>query len=293
MPKIPKKYKVDSGSLTKKINESVHDPAKFQRMSQVEKNQILAAIQGSPDYQRLYATLNPSDKQYVDRNIGSPKPRKGGVTRGEEPYYENIPSLTPEQSTAAYSLLGAAVPEAFLGKDATPEQIEQARSQGVPGLLRELGKPSQLENQLSSMFGHLQNPILQGIMNPYLSQPSPQVLFPSQLGQQSTQGLESLLSQLAVPAVQYGIENAPAAYDYLQQNIPGAYQYAKDLGQQAYESTPGHFARGAFAGITDPFGSLQETGQAFGNIGKEKLQSLMNALGSYIPRRGQQPQNQG
>lgn len=268
--KIPKTYKVKSKTITKKINEAVHNLAKFQGMSQSEKNQILSAIKGTPDYQRLYASLNPSDKQYIDLNIGNPEPGEAGVLRPKKPHFEKIANLTPEQSKGAYAFLEQTIPEAFLPENATPEQVQAAKMQGLPGVLSELGKPyeSPLNTQMNQMFGHMANPVLQNFLNPQQGN-QPQVLFPSQLpqhyaeqNQQINPSIQNLLGQLGGQAGQYALQNAPGAFNYAQQNAPAAYEALRGLGQQGYQAAA-PYAQNAYQGAQNLYGQGRE---AFGNI---------------------------
>ncbi|MGJ0429579.1 hypothetical protein [Methylobacter sp.] len=316
--KVPKVHKVKSKSLTKKINESVHDLSKFKALSQVEKNQVLAAVQGSPDYEKLYKTLNPSDKKYVDDNIGNPKGRSAGLFRSEKPHLEKISNLTPEQSRAAYAFLQNTIPEAFLPENATQEQIQQAQSQGLPGLLKELQKPyeSPLNTQLNQMFGHMANPVLQNFLNPQQGN-QPQVLFPSQLpqyyaqqNQQASGGMQDLLGQLGGQLGQSALQNLPGAFNYAQQNAPIAAEYLQGLGNSALqkgqnvwdfirnpehgrasspegESIPAYFGRRALYGAAHPLESAQEYANMVGSAGSaglSGLQNLLSSLGSYFQK---------
>ncbi len=105
--------------------------------------------------------------------------------------------------------------------DAMEEALDAYRN-AYPGLLQELAKPSEtgMSKQLQSMFGHMQNPILQGLMNPGSSQGS-QVLFPSQIAQQSSGGgIDALLGQLAQ---QYAPQAANFGYDMASEYLPQVY----------------------------------------------------------------------
>jgi len=322
MPKKQKKYKVESKSLTKKLNLPADKLAeKIKGLTPAKVNQILANLDKA-DFDFQYAKLPAAVKQYVDLNKGNPAPRKPGVFRGAEPFTEKIPNVTPEQSQAMNFLLQRSLPEAFINEKATPEQIATARKQGLGGVLEELGQKDlgPLGAQLEAMFGHMQNPILQGILNPALGN-DVQVLFPSQL-QGHNKGIENLLAQLAVPLAQAGIANAPAALEYLQAHGPEAYQYlkagAQGIGNYVGQSRPvqqgreyaeailgipglareakqaigesftnpelyGGIPAGAYQGAQDLYGFAKTLpGEAYKDVS-----SLLSTLGSYIPRRKQ------
>jgi hypothetical protein len=170
-------------------------------------------------YISAYERLNPHLFKDGQRILTEPS-----LLEGHPAFYQNIPTRSDEEM------------------DAAEEFLQQYRNE-LPGLLQQLGQSPEtgMSKGLQSMFGHMQNPILQGFLNPGASQGS-QVLFPSQIAQQSGgNDLQSILAQLAMQgapqAFQYASENAPAAYDYLQQNIPAAYNYAA-------ESRPGQFVQG-------------------------------------------------
>lgn len=232
MAKSQQKYKVESRSLTRLLNLPPEMLSKkLKELPLAKVNQVMSAL-NPEDYKFQYGQLSPSQKQYVDLNVGTPAPREAGVFRGKPEHFEKIPTLTPQQSKAAYALLQSVVPEAFLPENATEQQRAVAQMQGLPGYIKQLSQPSPFESQLTSMFGHLQNPILQGLIAPQIGN-QPKVLYPSELAQQGS-GLAPLLAQLAIPAVQAGVNQLPGAYEWAQENVPQYYQQAK-------ESRPGQF----------------------------------------------------
>lgn len=111
----------------------------------------------------------------------------------------------------------------------TDQQIEFSNSLRdmvsgqLPGLMKQFSQPASMD-----MFNHMSNPVLQKMMNP-------QVLFPSQMQNQMNPGIENLLSQLGMQAMQYGIDKAPDAWNYAQQNAPALYEGAKGMGNQALQ----------------------------------------------------------
>ena len=142
--------------------------------------------------------------------------KKATFWEGSDAHTENVPLYTPEQEKLME----------FLGNEyqnrlpAFLEQISQKPSSPVTG-------------QLENIFGHMSNPILQGLLNPGLGQ-NVQVLYPSQLQQQSRPGIDNLLGQLGQqygPQIaQYGMENAPQALEYAQGLANQAGQYGQQFG---------------------------------------------------------------
>lgn len=288
-------------------------------MARTEKNFLkkswqdkIRKIKESPDDEKLwYISLLPDKdqgklakeagiEQLFAANKGlSTGAKPGKFTRGKKESTVNKPTVSTE----------------------TKEYMDTLRAEalkGLPGLLQQLRTPYQspLTQQFESMFGHLQNPILQGLINPQAQNMPRGALFPSEIEQEYMQspqyqqqqqeqnplmGLMSALGQnvykhQVVPWLQRP-ETPQELYDYAQEGIPQAYEYA--MGSRPiqalsslYNSTPGYIARGALYGAATAPQTLYESGKAFGNIGKDKLSNLMSYLGSYMPGRGQQQPQQ-
>lgn len=280
--KVPKVHKNKSRTITKKTNQSAHNPSYFKSLSQAEKNQVLAGIQGTPDFKRLYDTLNPSDKQYVDMNLGNPEPGEAKFLKGKKPHLEKISNLTPEQSRAAYSFLEQTIPEAFLSENATQQQIQAAREQGLGGTLAALGQPyeSPLNTQLNNMFGHMANPVMQAFLNPERGNEARGSLFPDRIEQQYNQG-QHQQQQENNPLRQ--LVGALGQHAYQQQAVPWLNQLTPEDVQQGYGYIEPGLNR-AYEGVQNAYqGAGNMAGNAYGGI-----QNLLSKLGSYIPKRGQQ-----
>jgi hypothetical protein len=84
-----------------------------------------------------------------------------------------------------------------------------------------------MSSGLEQMFGHMQNPILQGFLNPSMGQNN-QVLFPSQMQNQMNPELEGLFGELAQKYIPQGL-------NYASNNLPAAYEGLQGLGQQGFQ----------------------------------------------------------
>lgn len=224
--------------------------------------------------------------------------RKGGVFHGATEGAYNIPQELPEN--VPYRDLMRA--EAMKG---LPEMLERLRTPYTHPMV----------SQMQDMFGHLQNPILQNLLNPDRRFAAGQSLFPSEIESEYQQyqqqhpeqgafgNLMSALGQnIFKNQIQPGMANmTPERLQELYgqaEQLPGqAYEYASssrpaEYLRNMYQSQPAQVGIGALEGfvnpIIHPFQTAQDLygfaktlpGEAYKDIG-----SLLSTLGSYLPSR--------
>jgi hypothetical protein len=201
---------------------------------------------------------------------GAPKP---SFLKGSPAGSEMIETMTPDQKAFVESLLPV------IAERLTP-------------LLNQLGTSprTEMSSQIEQMFGHMNNPILQGLMNQGYRQ-NAQVLFPSQLAQQgSNDTLNALLGGLAQ---QYSPDIANYGYDIASEYLPRLAQGAGNLGRAGMNQAQQYGE--AIMGIPQ---LLREGGKSFGESFQNPelyggipagLSNLLGKLGSYLPQRNVQP----
>ena len=167
-----------------------------------------------PEYNQ-FRRLNPHLKYDAAGNPIFPTKEFFEETPG---YHLNMPTKTDEQAKFMDLLL-----------DLSGQQL--------PGLINQMQQPVSMD-----IFSHMTNPILRKMANP-------QVLFPSQMQNQSYSGLEGLLGELGSQGVQQLMNKAPDIWDFAQQNAPAAYDYAAS-------SRPGQFVQGLPGNVMNILSSL-------------------------------------
>lgn len=152
-------------------------------------------------------------------------------TEGTEARHENIDTKTEEQIAQ------------------TKEILELLKGKWKP-LLEDMAKSPRtaMNQQIEDMFGHMNNPIVQSMMNQGY-RTNPQVLFPSELGQHdSSRQLDALLSGLGQ---QYGPDIMNYGYDKASQYLPQAYESAMQLPGQI-----GQYGKQMGGGLMDILSNL-------------------------------------
>lgn len=208
---------------------------------QDEKNRIKKEEAKNKETMEKYGTLQTPSEQHKFHNPtlynakGQYSPPKAEFGKEQPAYLERAPKKTPAQ-------------EAFINS------LSPLLSKELPGFFNELRKPAStsMSSGLEQMFGHMQNPILQGFLNPSMGQNN-QVLFPSQLAQQGNPGLENLMGQLAQQFIPQGL-------NYASENLPAAYEGLKGLGQQGlqYGQQAGGNIMDLLSGLVNKFRTPQQ-----------------------------------
>jgi len=216
-----KAYLEDSKKRREEFDKSETGKASQERRDKRQEN--LKAQKANED---LMAEYNP---HHVNPSTGKLKTEEPGFWEkffeGKNATHKNFPTITADQN----ELLK------LYGKEI---------HNNLPGLLQSLNAPhkSDTSQQLEQMFSHMNNPILQGLLGGGPNQYKPQVLFPSQLGQQNN-GIQDALSALLGAGLESGV---PATWDYAQQNVPQWYNQAK-------ESAPGQWFGNALSALGNRF----------------------------------------
>lgn len=162
-----------------------------------EYERQLTLSQSSRDFVDLMRSLNPNLQFDENGRILNQEP---GFFEGKPGYHINIPTMTPAQITHANQAL---------------KQVDEY----LPGLLKGLSSPykSGETDQLQRMFGHMSNPILQGLLNPNSGFGS-QVPFASQLG---GSGFDTFGTQLLQQAIPQGLQYASQGFSGLSDILSG------------------------------------------------------------------------
>ncbi len=222
----------------------------------LDNPQRIRFIQRIPDLatrKRMAASI-PGFKAWYEANEDMPGGgREGGLGHKSTSGSYNIPTQKKEQT------------------DLQNLAIQQFQK-GLPELLERLRTPytSPMRSQMEEMFGHLQNPILQGLINPQAQNQARGALFPSEIEQeymespqyqQSQQGpMGNLLSALGGHLFK---QHAVPYLNNLQpQDIQNFYGQAEQLPGQAYE----------YARESRPFQALS----ALGNVARHPIQNLQD-----------------
>ncbi|CAB4127763.1 hypothetical protein UFOVP97_28 [uncultured Caudovirales phage] len=265
----------DFGKREKKfLKAKESERLKILRNAPAEEKQwyldLLASQKGEQSAQTLAKKINFEKYFNANRGKGSlgatwNKGQKGGG----EPI--NIPQELPKETQDYKDLL-----------------LKEAQI-GLPGLLQQLRTPYQspMNQQVEGIFGHLQNPILQNLLNPDQRFAAGRSLFPSeieneyqQMQQQQPSAIGSLLSSLgkhyyeteAVPWLQ-----KPENLQWLgEQGIPQAYNQASNYGNQAYDYAKNSRAGQGIGDILEYLGAMK---QGFGRDAED--------IGGYLGMMGQ------
>lgn len=180
-----------------------------------EKTRIAKEEEKNKEAFEKYGTTQTFEQQHQELNPslyknGVYSPPKAEFGKEQPGYLERVSTKTPGQSAFINSLAPLLTKE-------------------IPDFLKELKQPSStsMSSGLEQMFGHMQNPILQGFLNPSMGQNN-QVLFPSQMQNQMNPGLEGLFGELAQKYIPQGL-------NYASNNLPAAYEGLQGLGQQGFQ----------------------------------------------------------
>lgn len=244
--KTGREKKFDKKSYTKKL----------EYLRGLDNPQRIRFLQRIPDLairERMAAEI-PGFESWWEANRNMPGGgREGGLGHKSTSGSYNVPTQKKEQS----GLQNLAI-----------EQFQK----GLPELLERLRTPytSPMRSQMEEMFGHLQNPILQGLINPQAQNQARGALFPSEIEQEymmspqyqeSQQGpMGNLLSALGGHLFK---QHAVPYLNNLQpQDIQNFYNQAEQLPGQAYE----------YARESRPFQALS----ALGNMARHPLQRFQD-----------------
>jgi hypothetical protein len=200
---------------------------------------FLQRVQDTAEREKLASEI-PGFKRWWEANRNMPGGgRRGGLLhRATEGSY-NIPSNEPE------SVIKAKEEALNLGREGLADMLKQLRTPYI----------SPLTQQFEGMFGHLRNPILQGLLNPQHQNMPRGALFPDQIEREYQQyhqqnpyeqnyepsGIQTLLSALGQHAFQQGA--VPYLKGLKQEDLQNAYGYTEPYLNRAYEGAQDIYGR--------------------------------------------------
>ena len=249
----------------------------LQYLRGLDNPQRIRFLQRIPDTatrERLASEI-PGFQEWWDANRNMPGGgREGGLGHKSTSGNYNIPTQKKEQRVL---------------QDLAIEQFQK----GLPELLERLRTPytSPIRSQMEEMFGHLQNPILQGLINPQAQNQARGALFPSEIEQEymmSPQYQESqqgpLGNLLGVLGGHLFNQHAVPYFNNLKpEDIQAAYGYAEPLINRASEGLGNayHGAQNAYQGAQN-LGRFAKTlpGEAYNDI-SSLLGSLTGGIQNY------------
>ncbi len=268
---------------------------KNKKFAKASYNQQMKMLKEADEGSRIYMLhqISPQVADRLAKAIGWEQGwnlNKGNVGKkhGTKPFKGssantvNVATATPEASN-------------FMNKAIRPEMQTQFED-----LLSKLQnpQPAPMNQRLEEMFGHLQNPILQGLMNPSQGYEARGSMFPSEIENEYMQSpghfqspqyqqqnpFGNLLSALGQHGMQQHV--TPWLNSLTPQDVQQAYgSYVEPGLNRAYEG-----AGNAYQGLNNAYGSARDFGQDFYGFAKtlpgeayNDMGSLLSKLGSYLP----------